>query len=225
MLAGFDPERFSIALPDLRGYGSRRSAAGPFNIATMAHDVLAIADVLGWESFTVIGHSMGGKAALHVAVMAPDRVQRIIGITPVWAGKAPLDPPTLGFFRTAAEDVGTRQAILDATTGERLPTAWLKNAADRSMKISRREAFAAYFESWAHEDFAVIASAIEHPVLVIAGAHDRGVPEEVIRSTWLTSLSNAQIAVMPEAGHYPMDECPLALASHIIGFLDPLQAR
>ncbi|WP_019832875.1 alpha/beta fold hydrolase [Sphingomonas sp. PR090111-T3T-6A] len=225
MLAGFDPDRFCIALPDMRGYGSRRASEGPFDISTMAEDVLAVADTFSWQSFTVMGHSMGGKVALRVALMAGQRVERIIGITPVWAGKAPFDPATLDFFRAAAHDVAVRQAILDMTTGQRLPAAWLRRAAERSVAVSNREAFADTFESWAGDEFATAAQAVEQPVLVVAGAQDRGVPEELVRSTWLASLRNAHLVVMPEAGHYPMDECPLILASHLIAFIDPALAR
>lgn len=225
VLPGIDPERFTIALPDLRGYGSQRGSGGPYDIATMAADAIEAADALGWDSFSVIGHSMGGKAALRVAVEAPSRVDRVLGITPVWAGPAPFDPPTFGFFRAAADDVGTRQAILDITTGERLPLAWLKASAERSVAISDRDAFAAYLESWAGDDFGPQAAAIACPVLVIAGAHDRGVPEDVIRSTWLAALKQARLVFLPEAGHYPMDECPLALGGEIIAFLDSTQPR
>lgn len=225
LLPAIDPDRFTIALPDLRGYGSQRGSGGPYDVATMAEDAIEAADALGWERFSVIGHSMGGKAALRVTVAAPARVERIIGITPVWAGPAPFDSDTFAFFRGAAGDVGTRQAILDITTGERLPLVWLKTSAERSVAISDRDAFAAYLESWAGDDFATEAAGIDLPVLVIGGAHDRGVPEEVIRSTWLTALRQARIVVLPEAGHYPMDECPLILAREIIGFLDTDQSR
>jgi pimeloyl-ACP methyl ester carboxylesterase len=34
-------------------------------------------------------------------------------------------------------------------------------------------------------------------------------------------LPNARLSVMPESGHYPMDECPLMLASILSEFLDP----
>lgn len=225
MLAGFDPERFTIALPDLRGYGLRRGVGGPYNMGTMAEDVLMIADALDWQRFSVIGHSMGGKAALKVALSAPARVERLVGITPVWAGEAPFDEGTRAFFRSAANDLGVRQAILDTTTGERLPTTWLKACAERSVAVSDKEAYAAYFESWSGDDFGEAASTIECPVLVIGGAHDWGIPEDMLRATWLSQLRKARLVVMPEAGHYPMDECPLALARQIIAFLEPELAR
>jgi pimeloyl-ACP methyl ester carboxylesterase len=90
-----------------------------------------------------------------------------------------------------------------------------------SVRLSEQDAFAAYFESWSGGDFAQAASAITHEVLVIAGAQDGGVPEAWLRATWLAHLPRARIAVMPEAGHYPMDECPLMSGSVIAAFLDP----
>ncbi|WOF43001.1 alpha/beta hydrolase [Sphingopyxis indica] len=225
MLTGIDPDRFSLLLLDLRGYGSRRDSDGPFDIETMAADALTAADAVGWDRFSVIGHSMGGKAALKLALTAAERVEKIVGITPVWAGAAPFDPPTRAYFQQAAASLEIREAILDLTTGSRLPLSWLKRAAERSAAISDQGAFAAYFESWSGDDFANDASAIEQPVLVFAGGRDKGIPEELIRTTWLSSLSRAGLVVLPEAGHYPMDECPLILAAEVVAFLDPQQTR
>lgn len=221
LLPALDPARFTIALPDYRGYGAARSSNGPFDLATVAGDALALAKDLGWDRFSLIGHSMGGKAVLRAAVEAPGAVERIVGITPVWAGAAPFDPDTLAFFRSAADSLGARQAILNLTTGERLPPHWLRTAAERSARLSTRDAFAAYLESWALDDFAEAASALPHPVLIIAGGQDRGISEEWLRASWLAHLAHARIAVLPEAGHYPMDECPLILGSTIAAFLDP----
>lgn len=56
---------------------------------------------------------------------------------------------------------------------------------------------------------------------MIVGAHDPGITEAVARATWLATLPNARLAVMPDSGHYPANECPLILASHLAGFLEP----
>ncbi len=219
MLRALDPTTLSIAFMDGRGYGRSRDLDGPFDMATLAADAIALADHLGWNRFTLIGHSMGGKAALAAAIRAPGRVERICGITPVWAAPAPFDPDTLGFFRSAAASIGARQAILHNTTGGRLPVAWSQGAAERSAAISTATAFAAYLESWALDDFASAARNIDQPTLVIAGRHDVGVPEDWIRQSWLASLPQAELTVLPEAGHYPMDECPLILAATLTDFL------
>jgi esterase len=211
VLTALDPEQVSLALMDYRGYGASRSMGGPFDIATIAHDALALADHLGWARFGVIGHSMGGKAALRVAVDAPQRVQSLLGITPVWAGRVPFDPETLSLFRNAAKDVRLREAIIANTTGDRWPAAWSKSLAQGSTEVSLIEAVAAYFESWAFDDFASECAQITANVRVVVGAHDRGVTQALVTQTWLKKLPNAGFGVLAECGHYPMLECPPAL--------------
>lgn len=45
---------------------------------SMADDVLAYMDAQGLEKASILGHSMGGKTAMQVALQAPDRVERIV---------------------------------------------------------------------------------------------------------------------------------------------------
>src|SRR6266478_2401761 len=134
MLQGFDPERFCFASMDFRGYGAAKSSEGPFDLNTVASDAIALVDSLGWNEFAVVGHSMGGKAALLTTTLATKRVTRLCGITPVWAAPAPFDAETLRFFRTAAEQVSVRQAIIHNTAGGRLTSYWSGSVAARSME-------------------------------------------------------------------------------------------
>jgi pimeloyl-ACP methyl ester carboxylesterase len=221
MLQGFDPERFCFASMDFRGYGSAKSSEGPFDLTTVASDAITLADGLGWDRFAVVGHSMGGKAALLTAARAAQRVTRLCGITPVWAAPAPFDAETVSFFRTAAEQASVRQAIIHNTAGGRLTPYWSGSVAARSMQTSLPRAFANYFDSWALSDFQDQVKRITAEILVVVGAHDQGIPEPFVRETWLRSLPNARLSVMPESGHYPMDECPLMLAAILSEFLDP----
>lgn len=219
MLPGLDGDRFTFAFLDVRGYGAAKAMPGPFSMETIAADALAQADRLGWDRFSVAGHSMGGKAALRLAVTVPDRIQSIIGVTPVWAGVAPFDGETLAFFRSAVSDDAIRAAILDNTTGGRLPKAWSRTQAAASRAASTEGAFAGYLESWVLDDFAQAASRLQHPVLVVVGAHDAGITEAVVRATWLKALAHARLERLEEAGHYPMIETPLLLAGHFDRFL------
>lgn len=79
----------SYAFVDCRGYGEALDHPGEYTMEEVAADALAVADDLGWDSFSVIGHSMGGKAAQLVLLDAPDRVRSIIGISPVSAAGFP----------------------------------------------------------------------------------------------------------------------------------------
>src|SRR5258708_35328992 len=112
----------------------------------------ALVDSLGWNEFAVVGHWMGGKAALLTTTLATKRVTRLCGITPVWAAPAPFDAETLKFFRTAAELASVRQAIIHNTAGGRLTPYWSGSVAARSMETYSSRAFAEYLESWALRD-------------------------------------------------------------------------
>jgi 2-succinyl-6-hydroxy-2,4-cyclohexadiene-1-carboxylate synthase len=66
-------ERHHALAPDIRGHGSA-SGAEPVTLAAVIQDLGALAPA----AFTLAGYSMGGRIALHVALAAPDRVQRLI---------------------------------------------------------------------------------------------------------------------------------------------------
>lgn len=82
------PERRWIC-PDLRGHG-RSTPMPPWRLETWAADVLETMDAHGLERVDLIGHSLGGNVATHVAALAPDRVARLVLLDPA-IGLAPRD--------------------------------------------------------------------------------------------------------------------------------------
>lgn len=219
MLDALDPDRLTLAFMDNRGYGLSRDLAGPRDIATVAADAARLAEHLGWSSFSVIGHSMGGKAALRLAVDQPDRVRRILAITPVWAGKAPLNDELVAVCRNSAHDAVLRALLVDVTTGRELPQSWARLVAERSMQCCDMAAYAAYFEAWSAEDFVAEAAGLPHEVLVLAGERDAGLSIDDIRAGWLENLPRARLRQLPGCGHYPMCEMPLGLARIVEDFI------
>jgi pimeloyl-ACP methyl ester carboxylesterase len=216
-----DRDRFTYAFLDYRGYGKRIDETGSYTIAEIAHDTLQLADELGWARFNLIGHSMGGSAIQRVLADAPQRVERLVAITPVPASGVLFDGPTWQFFSSAASDAGVRQAIIDNTTGQRLSRHWLASMAATSCAHSTRDAFAAYLTAWAKTDFSEEIIGNPVPVQVIVGEHDPALTAELMRETYLKWYPNATLETMPNAGHYPMNETPVALATAIERFLAP----
>ena len=68
-----DRERYTPLAPDLRGHGDARDAR-PVTFEACVADVLAAAP----ERFVLCGYSMGGRIAQHVALAAPERVERLV---------------------------------------------------------------------------------------------------------------------------------------------------
>lgn len=119
-LDALDTERFRYEFMDYRGYGERRGSGGPYTIDQIAADVLELADDLGVQTFSLVGHSMGGSAIQRVLALAPDRVEAIVGINPVPASGTPFDEEGRQLFDSAAADDTARETIVDLTTGNRL---------------------------------------------------------------------------------------------------------
>ncbi len=72
--------RFTVVLPDLRGYGdSSKPAGGEMAYAkrTMAADNVAVMRALGFERWCVAGHDRGGRVAYRMALDHPDRVEKL----------------------------------------------------------------------------------------------------------------------------------------------------
>ena len=98
-----------LVAPDLPGHGhSGHLPPGvEYTFAGAVHDVLDIADALGWERFGLLGHSMGAGIACLVAAGCPQRVERLVVIEAL--GALPEDPA-----RTAErlrEAVAARRAL------------------------------------------------------------------------------------------------------------------
>jgi pimeloyl-ACP methyl ester carboxylesterase len=210
---------FTYAFPDVRGYGEAMGMAGEYTLDEIAGDVLGLADDLGWDSFSVVGHSMGGIAAQQVMLAAPERVRAIVGVSPVPAAGVPLDDDGWALFSGAAEEPANRRVIIDMTTGGRLTGRWLDDMVHVSVHRSDKAAFAAYLPQWARTDISERVRGSSVPVKVIVGEHDPALSADFMRATWLEWYPNAELEVMANAGHYAPHETPVALATSIEEFL------
>ena len=70
-------DHYRVILPDLRNHG-RSPHDSDVSYAAMAGDVLSLVDSLGCEQFDLLGHSMGGKVAMWLALHYPERVNHLI---------------------------------------------------------------------------------------------------------------------------------------------------
>jgi pimeloyl-ACP methyl ester carboxylesterase len=219
LLPWIDGDAYTWALPDQRGYGAAQGIDGDFSITEVAADAVALADHLGWDTFSVVGHSMGGAVAQRIAADAPRRLRSLVGITPVPASGVGLDEAGRALFGGAAHDPALRRAIISGSTGDRLPAAWLDAMVAYSLACSTTTAFGAYLPTWAAGDFHDELTGSTVPALFIAGEYDRGLSADVLRATVGSWFHAAEVRTMANAGHYPMNETPLALLAMVESFL------
>lgn len=214
-----DPDRFTYWFPEMRGYGARRDESGDYTMKEYAADAIAMADELGLDRFSVVGHSMGGKAAASLLAQAPERVRALVGIAPVAPAPVPLDEDGQRLFFSAPESDDSRRAIIDFTTGGRNSAAWLGDMVAFSRTASTQDAFAGAVRSWVGDDYLADVGRPETPIACLVGEHDPALSAEVMRQSWMQIYPNVTLVELASCGHYPMHEAPVWLATRIEAFL------
>ena len=92
------------------------------------------------------------------------------------------------------------------------------------MEHSAPNAFAAYLAAWADTDFSneIVG---EHRLKVVVGGNDPTFNRSLMERTYLRRYRQATLEVLDNAGHYPMNETPLALVTAMESFLLSLPKR
>lgn len=84
----FRDSHYCVAV-DLLGFGdSDKPGNADYSIEAQGQRILQVADALGLDEFTLLGHSMGGQISLCIASMlAPRRVKRLVSVSGVVAAQ------------------------------------------------------------------------------------------------------------------------------------------
>ncbi len=203
-----DRQQFTFAFIDCKGYGSKKSESGPYTVEQIAADIISAATLLLWDEFHVLGHSMAAMSVQRLMADFPKRILSGIMLAPVPASGACIDEDRRRLLLRAIEDGDARQQLIDANTGDRQSQSWLRRLRDLSMSGTRPEVLSAYMDSWTGTDFSREVDGCVVPALAIVGTLDPGAPATRIRETMGKWFSRLTLVVMPDAGHYPMQEVP-----------------
>jgi pimeloyl-ACP methyl ester carboxylesterase len=218
-IQNLDLMKYTYAFVDYRGYGKSKDQKGSYSIEEIANDVIAFAKDQGWDKFNLIGHSMGGLVVQKVLSLASDQVQKIVAITPVPANGYAMDPDSQALFDGAVENIDNRRTILDFTTGNRLSGVWLDQMTQACLDTTTKESYKGYLEAWTKTDITSEIEGKTHDILVCVGENDPALPKEMMENTFMKWYPNAKLEILPNAGHYPMQETPVYLATVIENFL------
>lgn len=178
---------------DRPGYGGSSEQPGR-DLPSSAHDIAAIADHLGIQSFSVMGHSGGASHALACAAVLPHRVLAAIG----GAGLAPFGATGLDWF--AGMHPTGEASLRAALAGRAAKTAYEESASGFDTTLFTDADWAALSGPWSwfdkvvgpamasgpaglvDDDIAYVTpSGVEYPrisapVLLLHGGQDRMVP-------------------------------------------------
>ena len=215
------PQHRCIAV-DLPGFGdSSKPIGAPYHAPYFARAACAILDALDIDRAHVIGHSMGGRAALDVGLRHRDRVQALALLMPAvaWRRARPWAPwlrwvrPELGLLQVAP------RPVVEAVVQRMVPGAgdgWMAAGIDEFLRAyldpRGRAAFYAAARSiyldppeGDHGFWTKLAN-LQPPALFVWGERDQLVPQAFARHV-SEVLPGAEQAVV-DSGHVPQFERP-----------------
>jgi pimeloyl-ACP methyl ester carboxylesterase len=215
--------RHRVIAFDNRGIGASDAPAGPYAVADMAADALAVLDAAGIATAHVVGTSLGGMVAQELAATAPERVDRLVLLctTPGTSGH-PMPAATLRLMAEAASlppEVRVRRFVENALGAVPDPAIVEAIVAHRVAAPQAPAAWAAQAAAGAAFDIGARLHAIVAPTLLLHGTSDRVVDP---RNSELLAerLPDVRLAAAFEgAGHLFFWERPSETAALILEHL------
>jgi esterase len=217
-------EGFHVLVPDLRNHG-QSPHSGEMDYSLMAGDVAELLADRGVASADVIGHSMGGKVAMQLALAQPQLVQKLVVVDMAPRAYTPLHNEIISAL--TALDVGsytTRQEIEGVLEGP-LPSLNLRRFLLKNLnrgadgKFGWKINLTGLAENYPHLRVALTAShPFTGPTLFV-----RGGKSDYIRVTGEPSIKElfpqATVQTIETAGHWVNAEAPEELLRLVRGFL------
>lgn len=224
----------TVVVPDLRGMGLSSKPPGGYDKRTQAADIRSVLTTLGLDRAAIVGHDIGTMVAYAYAARYPEKTVKLVVMDAPVPGIPPWDSmvrlPTLWHFDFGGPDaerlVAGRERIY-------LDRFWNEFAGDRT-KIDEatrehyaklyarpgamRAAFAQFnaIRQDAEDNKGVMATKLGMPVLAVGGEKSFGAIEAVVMRNAATDVTEL---VVPNAGHWLMEEAPLATITAIRAFL------
>ena len=234
-------DRYWVVAVDLRGHGdSDWAIGGDYSIIDYALDIHALAEHLGRERLTLIGHSLGGGVALEFAGACPERVEKLVTIEGLgglgWRDEA-RRPAHVRMRRwmEAMQTMETRQPRVYATIDEAVQrmveaNRHLTPELARHLTIEGvREVDGGYtwkFDNYTHagspyefnmEDARDLWNQIRCPVLIVYGDESWG--RRFPNGLDLSPFHDYRMEKVENSGHWVHHDQFDVLLRHINGFL------
>lgn len=228
-----------VVAPDLLGHGASAKPAGDYSLGSLATLVRDLLVLLGLESATVVGHSLGGGVAMQLAYQFPATVERLVLVSSGGLGRT-VSPALRAVALPGAEwvlpalfnPIATRavrgllrplQRITPPALGQ--IAAGLATLADADARaafvLTARSVIDVGGQRVSATDRLYLAAAL--PLLLVWGGRDPVIP--VSHASELhQQLPGSRLVVFEAAGHFPQVEEPGRFAGVVADFVATMPA-
>lgn len=217
-------KHFTVYALDQRNHG-QSPHRDVMDVSAMAEDVIAFMNDHDLASARLLGHSMGGKTAMHTALTYPDRVDALVVVDIAPKPYPPRHDPIFDALRgldLAAYD--SRTAINDALRPE-IPDASVRNFLLKNLKRDESGGYAwqinldGIYRNYHEINGGLKADGVfDGPTLFVRGGASDYIADEDTE-TIISFFPEADIITIEEAGHWVHSEKPDAFADVVLDFL------
>ncbi|MFN3608488.1 MAG: alpha/beta fold hydrolase [Hyphomonas sp.] len=218
---------YRVVRLDLPGSGlSPPDRADDYTDARSVEMILALMDLLDINKATLVGNSIGGRIAWNMAVDHPDRVEKLVLISPdgfaspgFAYGKAANVPAVMKAMRFTLPKSAIRPNLA-ASYGDpgRLDEATIQRYHDLMLAPGGRGALLKRMEQTVLVDPATRLPQIQAPVLLLWGQKDRLIPF-TNAADYTQLLPDSRLVAFRDLGHVPMEEDPVQSLAPLKHFL------
>ena len=226
----------TVVVPDLRGMGLSAKPAAGFDKKRQGVDMAGVLDALSIDKVDLVTHDIGNMVGYALAAQYPSRVTRFVLIDAPVPGVGPweeiLKNPLLWHFRFGGPDMerlveGRERIYLDRFWNEfsATPSRFSEAAREHYAKLyalpgamhSGFMQFAAFDQDAIDNKAFMAKGKLSMPVLAIGGEKSFGAEMAKIMQF---AASNVREGVIPDSGHWIMEENPRATIATVRAFLE-----
>ena len=233
---------YRVVAPDQRGYNlsGKPKGARAYGLDVLAADIFALADALGHERFSVVGHDWGAAVGWWMASLPAGRARL--------ERMAILNAPHPAIWRRSMTEDAEQRRKSRYVQALRLPilpellvrAGGYKALADAFASSTRREAFgpaemAAYRAAWSQPGAVSgminwyralflqalpvpAAGSLATPTLIVWGDRDAFAGPELAEAS-AALCAEARVLHLPEATHWVAHDAPDEVSAALLGFL------
>ncbi|MGW4059643.1 alpha/beta fold hydrolase [Amycolatopsis sp. NPDC004747] len=210
---------FTVLAPDFPGSGLTTDDGGPITVETLAAQAEAVLDHAGCETAHVVGHSLGGVVAAHLAGTRPGRVRSAV-LHAAWPVTDVRQDAEFRYWLDLLETGAFARMLPLMAFG---PRYWEQATAEgneqlvKTLEAGLQPGTDRQIEADRGVDLRPVLHRITAPVLVLGSTHDRIVTAEQQREL-VAAIPGARAAEIG-AGHGAPAELPDEFARLVLDFV------
>lgn len=214
---------YRVATTDLRGHGDSDAGFSSYGDVETAGDIRALIEALGGTA-VIVGNSLAAGAAVIVAADHPALVDGLVLVGP-FVRNPPTNAVTTALFRAMTHPLWVAavwKAYLPTLSAGRKPDDFEQHRAAVAASLRRRpwaKAFSLTIRQTTHDPAEARIGAVTTPSIVIMGELDPDFADPAAEARWIGKTLDAEIVMVPDAGHYPQSQQPEMTAEAVLRFL------